>query len=236
MYAVKVGQFEGPLDLLLELIERHKLSINDISLAQITDQYLEHLKQLDGFPIEEVALFITIASTLILIKSHSLIPSMELTPEEEENIEELEERLRIYRQIKTLSIHIKQIFYKNPVFAREGFKNITIGFIEPKGISVDNLYVIFKNVIDRLPKENCLPEVKVKKIISLEEKIKELAGRIQGQLELSFREFATSRADMKDKKIEMIISFLAMLEMIKREIIIVNQIELFGEINICRYE
>lgn len=233
MYAVKVGQFEGPLDLLLELIEKRQFSINDVSLAQVTDQYLEYLKQLEKFPIEEVALFVAIASTLMLIKSHSLIPSLELTQEEEHSIEELEERLKIYRRIRELSVYIKEIFAQNPLFAREGLKGIDFGFIEPKGVSVSILYKILKGITESLPTERCLPEAEVKKIISLEEKIKELIDRIQDRLELSFDEFTDSKTGAKDKKIEIIVSFLAILELIKRGIIMVNQAQLFGEINIC---
>lgn len=236
MYAVKTSQFEGPMDLLLDLIEKRQLSINEVSLAEITDHYLEYLKKLENFPLEEVAVFVAIASTLILIKSHSLIPSLELTQEEAQSIEELEERLKIYRRIRELSLHIKELFAKNPLFTREGLKGVEFGFIEPKDVSIKTLYNALKGIIENLPIEKCLPEAEVKKMISLEEKIKELIDRIQERLELSFKEFANSRSDMEDKKIETIVSFLAMLELIKRGIIMVNQAQLFGEIKICHYD
>ena len=90
MYRVKLSQFEGPLAALLDLIEKRKLSINEISLAKVTDQYVEYLKSLEGFPMEEVAGFIAVASTLLLIKSSSLIPSLELSEEETGEIKDLE--------------------------------------------------------------------------------------------------------------------------------------------------
>lgn len=235
MYAVKLGQFEGPLDLLLELIEKRKFSINDVSLAEITDQYVEYLKKLENFPTEEVVIFIAIASTLMLIKSRSLMPSLELTEEEEKSIEELEERLKIYGRIRELSFHIKNIFAKNPVFIREGFKGVEIGFIEPEGLDINKLVCVLREVLDKLPVKECLPEKEVKKVISLEEKITELTERMRTSLEMSFSEFTGSKnsAEKEEIKIEIIVSFLAMLELVKQGIIMVKQAELFDNINIC---
>lgn len=235
MHAVKVGQFEGPLDLMLELIEGRKLSINDVSLAEVTDQYLEYLKKLEHFPLEEVAFFVVVASTLMLIKSRSLMPSMELTPEEEKSIGELEERLKIYQRIRELSLHVKNIFGEKCLFARDGFKGVEIGFIEPTKTNIIILHQTLKRLLENLPIKECLPEVEVKKVISLEEKILELAERIKNQMETSFHEFSTSKNGGKDgKRIEIIVSFLAMLEMIKQGMIMVRQGGLFEKITICK--
>jgi len=239
MYNVKIGQFEGPLDLLLGLIEKKKLSINDVSLSEIADQYLEYLKKLENFPLEEAVVFIAVASTLMLIKSHSLLPSLQLSEEEEKSIEELEERLKIYRRIKELSVNIKEFFGKNPIFGREGFKGAELGFLEPKGLSKEILYKLLKEITENLPDKKALPEVEVKKMIRLEDKIKDLVGRMQQRLELSFAEFSTSKTnngEMRDKKLEVIVSFLAMLELIKQGMIIVNQANLFDNIKIRKYE
>lgn len=235
MYAVKVEQFEGPMDLLLSLIEKRKFSINDISLAEITDQYVEYLKKLQNFPIEEVAFFIVIASTLMLIKSRSLMPGLELTNEEEQSIEELEERLRLYRRIRHLSLHIKNLFGRNPLFSREGFRGIEVGFIEPESLDVKKLAEVLKEIAENLPVKECLPETEVKKVISLEDKISELMKRIQESIEFSFSEFADSKdSEKEERKIEIIISFLAMLELTKQGIIMVKQAKLFDSINICQ--
>ena len=186
MYSIKLNQFEGPLDLLLDLIEKKKLSINELSLATISDQYLEYLKQLENFPLEEVAGFVVIASTLILIKSKSLIPSLELTEEEEESIGELEERLKQYQRIKELSLNIKKFFGKNLQFSRESFKGMEMGFIEPKKLTLYSVVSIIKEILNNFPKIEKLPEITVKKIISMEEKINELTERIKTKMELSF--------------------------------------------------
>ena len=230
-YAVKTVQFEGPLDLLLDLIEKRKLSINDISLAEIADQYLEYLKKMEEFPLEEVAFFIGVASTLILIKSRSLMPGLELSEEEEKNIEDLEGRLKIYRRIKELSSGVQDIFCKNPLFARESFKGVNVGFVEPKNLDLEKLTGLLREIVNNFPIKEQLPAVEIKKVISLEDKILELTERIKNSLELSFSEFSNSEAEESDgKKVEVIVSFLAMLELVKQGIIMVKQVELFEQI------
>ncbi|MEK7117749.1 MAG: segregation/condensation protein A, partial [Patescibacteria group bacterium] len=81
-FKVKTGDFEGPLELLLELIEKRKLHINDVSLSQVADDFIAHIKSLEEFPMNDSADFILIASTLLLIKSKSLLPTLELTEDE----------------------------------------------------------------------------------------------------------------------------------------------------------
>ena len=92
-YKIKLDGFEGPFDLLLDLIEKRKLHINDISLSKVTDDYISHVKSIQHFPIALSANFILIASTLLLIKSKSLLPALQLTEEEQMSIEDLENRL-----------------------------------------------------------------------------------------------------------------------------------------------
>ncbi len=238
MYEVKTSQFSGPLDLLLGLIEKRKVSINDVSLADIADQYIDYLNRLEKFPLEEVAVFVVVASTLMLIKSRSLMPSMELTEEEERSIEELEDRLRLYRRIKELSARLSGLFGKNPMFARAGFKGVELGFMEPKGVTKETLRAALAGVLENLPAEETLPEVEVRKIITLEDKISELGERITRSLEISFSEFSVSRDDIgsENKKVEVIVSFLAMLELIKQGFIMVRQETVFESISISRRE
>lgn len=238
MYEIKLNQFEGPLGLLLEMIERRKLLINDVSLAEIANSYVEYLKKFEKFPTEDVAAFVSIASTLMLIKSRSLMPGMELTVEEEQSIEELENRLKVYRIIKKLSEYPKKLFGKNIIFAREGFKGIEVGFVEPRDLDINSLHLSLKEITNNLPEKEALPEVQVKKIVSLGEKIDELSQRIQGALEVSFSEFAKTKngADKEECRVEIIVSFLAMLELTKRGIIIVKQQSLFSNIDMCSSE
>lgn len=230
MRSIKSGKFEGPLEVLLDLIEKRKLSINEVSLAEITDQYIEYLKT-NNFSMEEMAAFAVVASTLMLIKSRSLMPNLELTEEEEQSIEDLENRLKIYRQMRELSLHLNNKFGKNPLFTREPFRGLEAGFIEPKGLSLDGIFGTLRAMIDNFPKFEKLPEVAVKKMITLEEKIMELTERIKNKIELSFSDFSNSK-NLNEKKVEIIVSFLAVLELVKQGIVSVNQHSHFQNIDI----
>lgn len=238
-YQIKLEKFEGPLGLLLEMIEKRKLSINEVSLANVTNQYIEYLKTLEGFPLGEVSNFVSIASTLMLIKSASLIPSFELTEEEAGDIKNLERRLRIYAQIRNFAVSLGQSFGKNIMFNREAFLGFNFGFLEPKGVTKERLHATLKQIIANLPIKEILPEAIVKKTVSLEKKIEEIVSRIQHQIELSFGDVsgfgnkASQRlVGLGPKKMEIIVSFLAILELIKRGFVVVEQATLFESIKI----
>ena len=118
-FVVKAGSFVGPLDLLLDLIEKRKLSISEISLAQVAEDYIVYVQKLSEFPIATTAHFILIASTLLLIKSRALLPSLELSEEEQGSIADLERRLRLYKRARELSKIIKEHFGKQIIFPSE---------------------------------------------------------------------------------------------------------------------
>src|SRR3989344_4122925 len=102
-FTVKQEHFEGPLELLLDLIEKRKLFVSDVSLAKVADDYISYVKNLSEFPVADSAHFVLIASTLLLIKSKSLLPNLDLTTEEQVSIEDLEHRLRLYERMRKLS-------------------------------------------------------------------------------------------------------------------------------------
>ena len=225
-FQIKTEVFEGPLDLLLNLIEKRKLFINDIALAKVADDYIAYLKSLEKFPIADSADFLVIASTLLLIKSRSLLPNLNLTEEEEQSVSDLERRLKIYQRIKELSIHIRNQFGKEIIFAPEPRKAIPV-FSPDQGMTKENFLMAILAVIKILPKVENLPKAIVKKVISLEEMIGNLTKRIQSSLKLSFREFAKVG---KEERINVIISFLAMLELVKQGVVNVRQNNEFDDI------
>jgi segregation and condensation protein A len=237
-YKVRVGEFEGPLDLLLSLIEKRKLCVNDISLAEVTDGYIEYVKSFDEFPMSSSADFLIVASTLLLIKSLSLLPGITLTPEEKDSIEDLEARLKTYADIKEKSSFIKELFGKNPIFFG-GLKRRAdqVIFTPTEEINPSNMLASAKALIDALPKKEKLSEVKIKKVISLEEAIDNLHKRIQSGLRMKFSDFAkvknaSSPEEVKAEKINFVVSFLAMLELIKRGVLRYNQGTHFSDIHL----
>lgn len=226
VYTVKMPAFEGPLDLLLDLIEKRKLSISEISLAKVADDYISHTRALSEFPVAMSAHFILIASTLLLIKSKSLLPSLALSEEEQGNIEDLERRLRMYARARELGKHIRLLFGTHPIFPQEQ-RLETIVFSPDKETSPQRLLSSLKGILQNLPKVSFLPKTIVQKVISLEEMIGNLTDRIKTSLKLSFKEFAKVG---KEEKVNIIVSFLAMLELVKQGIISVRQDRHFDEI------
>ena len=231
IYKVKTPIFEGPMDLLLNLIEDRKLFINEISLAEVADDYITYVKNLPQFEIGSVTSFILIAATLILIKSKSLLPNLKLTEEEGGQIQDLERRLRLYQLVKESSIHIKNKFGKKIIFGRPEGAEWGPVFSPDEAVTIERMLLAAKEVLDSLPKKEFLPEVIVKKVISIEEMINSLTERVQTSLRTSFSDFsASSSADAKEKKIYVIVSFLAMLELVRGGIIEALQGNNFEEI------
>ncbi len=225
-YQVKTPVFAGPLDALLNLIEKRKLFISDISLAQVADDYLAYIKTLGAFPIADSADFILVASTLVLIKSKSLLPNLELTEGEQGDIADLERRLKIYKRIKELSAGVRAMFGKKILFEPEQRKIEPI-FSPDSGMTVASLLAAVKDVLQNLPKKELLPKAVVAKVMSLEEMITHLTERVSNSLRISFREFSKAN---KESKVHVIVSFLAMLELVKQGIISVTQDRQFEDI------
>lgn len=236
-FTIKTEQFEGPLDLLLGLIEKRKLFINEISLAKITDDYIAYIKQLEKFPIAESAQFILIASTLLLIKSRSLLPNLNLTTEEETSIHDLEERLKLYKRIRDLTIHVKEKFGKHIIFEKNQNRVVEPVFSPDESMTIPALFASIQEVLKNLPKHENLPKAIVKKVVSLEDMIENLTERIKTNLKISFKEFSknhshTSETEKKEAKVHVIVSFLAMLELVKQGIVMVSQEKDFDDIHI----
>ena len=225
-FIVKQQHFEGPLDVLLSLIEKRKLFINDISLAKVADDYLAHVKQLENFPIADSANFILVASTLVLIKSKSLLPNLELSDDEKGDIADLERRLKIYQRIKELSVGVKALYGRKILFPLEPRKVEPI-FSPNDSINIPAFLAAVKEVLKSLPKKEFLPKAVVTKVMSLEDMITRLTKRVTDNLRMSFREF--SKGD-RENKVHVIVSFLAMLELVKQGIISVAQEKHFEDI------
>lgn len=228
-YTVKTKVFRGPLELLLSLIEKRKLLINDISLASVTDDYIEHIKAIQEFPLAQSAHFILIASTLLLIKSKSLLPSLELTQEESESIEDLEHRLKEYKKMRTLSCHIQELFGKSILFSKQYVRDSEPVFSPGTSVSVSSLCLCIRDVLKEFPKKQLVPEVIVEKVISLEDMVLRLINRITKNLKISFREFSDVE---KAEKITIIVSFLAVLELAKQGALVAQQEQCFGDIRL----
>lgn len=228
-YKVRTEVFEGPLELLLQLVEKRKLFINDISLSGVADDYIRHIKSLEKFPIGDAAGFVLVASVLVLIKSKSLLPKLDLSEEEEVSIEELQERLKDYQRIKDLSVHVQECFGKTIIFPRiHVSKHIQPIFAPEQSITQENLLAAVFSVISKVPRKESVPKKTIRKIVSLEEVIDNLSKRIAKSFRMSFSEFS---GGTKAEKVMVVVSFLAVLELVKQGTLIVKQGTTFSDID-----
>ncbi len=234
-FQIKVYGFEGPFGLLLELVEKRKLHINDVSLAAVTEDYLNYINKLGGLNPAEVASFVLVASTLILIKSKSLLPNLSLTSEEEGDIKNLEERLRLFELFTKLGLNVKNMFGEKMIFAPLERKSDVLVFLPDEQITKESMMGFAKNVLGSMPKKVFLPEVEVRKVISIEEMIGNLTERIQNSIKMSFKDF-TGKAKTREEKVFVIVGFLAMLELVRNGILSVVQENHFEDIIISKRE
>ena len=219
-YTIKTTGFEGPFGLLLNLIEKRKLFINDVSLSLVTEDYLSYMNKLGGLPPAEVSSFILVASTLLLIKSKSLLPNLDLTSEEEGDIKNLEERLRLYELFMRLGSNIKNNFGEKIIFAANERKNDSIIFLPDNQITKNSMMTFAQNVLGAMPKKIFMPEVEVKTVISIEEMIDKLTDRIKNSLKMNFGDFnGNGKVVTREEKVVVIVGFLAMLELVRQGII-----------------
>lgn len=228
-YQFKLEKFEGPLELLLELIEKEKLSITEFSLAHVTDEYLEHIRNNEGICLDHLSDFLSVAAKLILIKSRALLPMLKLSDEEEEEIKDLTYQLEEYKKFKEVSQKIGKLAkLGNICYSKSGYQGIKAVFYPPENFNLFDFKKHFLNVLAEIPVIEVLQEEVVSEVMTLEDKISDLESIIRQKVETSFSELVSQATD----KVEVIVSFLAMLEMVKQRIVDVKQEELFCEIRL----
>ncbi|RJO59985.1 hypothetical protein C4544_06470 [candidate division WS5 bacterium] len=226
MLAVKEKIFEGPLDLLLNLIEKEKLDISKISLAKITNDYLEKIKSINASN-KNLADFLVVASKLLYLKSRALLPV--LSPEEEEEIEDLESQLKEYKKFKELSGQFAEIIDKNQRSFEPGLRNSDFNlFLPPENVDMNFLMQVLQDALSKMPKEEEKKEKRVEVKVTLEEKMDHLHTIIKKSKKFSFK----SVVKEAKTKGEVIVTFLALLEMIKRKMVRVEQNKNFADITV----
>ena len=229
----KLEQFEGPLDLLLHLIEKNKVSIYDIPIAEITDQYLEYVSQMEREDLNVVSEFLVMAATLLDIKSRMLLPAeVNEEGEEEDPRAELVERLLEYKMYKYMAFELKdreldaeKVFYKNPTIPKE------VARYEPP-VDLGKLQRIFESVMKR--REDKVDPIRSnfgtirQEPVSLEEKITSVMDYARKHRRFSFRAMLERQGD----KLEVVVTFLAVLELMKIGKIHLTQEHLFDDMEI----
>lgn len=219
MYQIKLEKFEGPLDLLHQLIESKKLEITEISLAQVADQFLSYLKKSPRLAMEDMANFLSVAGRLVLIKSRALLPFLQLTEEEEKDAQSLKEQLAEYQKYKELAGLIGKLdkngsrFYSRAYLA--GLEPI---FYFPRKLNSEALTSALNNLILTITLPQRIPQARMIKQISLEQKLKEIQNKIKEKMELNFSQVV----DPQNTE-EKVTAFMAVLELLKRSQISAEQ-------------
>jgi segregation and condensation protein A len=226
MVNVKLNQFEGPLDLLLQLIEKNELDISTLALSDITEQYLGTLERVQQLHPDELADFLVVAAKLLYIKSKVLLPQLVLA--EDEGIS-LEDQLRLYKTFVTAAEGVKKLFRKRHVmYGREHTALIAPTFSPPKHVHLEDLHAVFCDILKKLEPLFVIPESVIIRTISIQERIQSIRELVQKHVTLNFGkllETATSRT-------EIIVTFLALLELVKQRTAIVVQDGNFTDIHI----
>ena len=226
---IKLEKFEGPLSLLLKLIEREEMDITDISLARVAEDYVAYIREVENINPEEMADFLVVAAKLLLIKSKALLPY--LYPEEEEEAEELERQLRMYKEFLEAAKKIEVMLKKNNfMFAREFNRKIVLSqanfFAPPKNLSIDDFKPCFEEMLTRLRPVEKLQEETLDYKINIEDKILSIQGMLLERIKVSFNKVM----EQSKNKTEIIVCFLAVLEMMRQKEVTLKQEGLFSDI------
>lgn len=230
-YELALASYRGPLDKLLELVLEKKLEITEVSLAEVTADFLKYLEKLEKARADPALItdFLVVASKLVLIKSKNLLPSLEFSEEEETDIRAFEERLKIYAEFKNAQKLIKEKWSILPqMMAREFLMAGAPAFYPPKKITKKELYLALAKVLGEFEKI-FKPAKAIKiKIINLKEKIEEILK------ELTAKPVGFNELRSKKKRSEVVVIFLAILHLIKDQLVYVEQNRHFGEIKIAK--
>lgn len=226
----KLDDFEGPLDLLLHLIKKNKMEIEDVKLADITDQYLDMMKDIDSIDMEKASEFIVMAAELIEIKSRSLLPYTREPEEDEEDPEYLREvRIKEYLMLKESCDKLKELecndrFYKAPEPEANKFRFVL------KDMQLDMLLDAFVKIMNKTQKAVEKPPEKEieKEKFTVEDKIASIKDALLIRKNIMFSELFSNAIS----KIEIVTTFMALLEMLKLQEIKVVQNQLFNDIEI----
>ena len=234
-YAIKINNFEGPLDLLCHLIDKNKMNINDINLSEITDQYIQYLNLQEQMNLEIASEFLVMASTLLYLKSKKLLPKTE-DDEEEITSEELIRRIIEYKKFKEISKVFKQnyIEYSNRYYKSEEIIQLPKRKLENKQYEKDYIPNIYQKLVERNNQKMNQNAKNIEKIAIVENytvagKVKEMFKILVKQKKFIFNKIFTLN---KHNKEEVVTAFSGLLELSRRNKVETTQEKLFGDISV----
>ena len=226
MTEIKLEKFEGPLDFLLQLVEQEKMAITDVSLSEITEQFLVYLDKMEDDRSENLADFLVIATRLVYLKSKHLLPFLQT---EEDEGTSLADQLKLYKEYLEASKKINIFWNANRIsYGRLEPPVRQEGFVMPLNAQLNDLRNSFLYLLKRLTPINPLPQVKMDRAISVKQTIDNIRNILHSHRQLNFKQLLSNAAS----RTEIIVSFLAVLELIKENAIYIKQGNSFGEMEI----
>ncbi len=236
MYRVSLSDFEGPLDLLLFFIKRDELDIYDIPIAKITKDFLEYLQYLQQLDLDIAGDFIVTAATLMQIKVQMLLPKPEGAEEEElDPRAELVRRLLEYKRYKEMAIKMDTLQRAQArIYYRGNFEH-DVKLVEAdeeenllRDVTLFDLIAAFKYTVDRMPRKHVHEINKLN--VTVDEQIAFVMAFLAEKNESTFYEIASMIAD----KVRIVVTFLALLELIRNKQVLIRQVECFDDIIILK--
>lgn len=229
-YTIATPVYEGPLDLLLQLIERAELDITKLSLALITDQYLEYIHKLTNLEADEVSAFLVVATKLLQIKSEALLPRPpQREPGEEDPGEALARQLILYKRYREIAFILNQRESEGlRTYLRVAPPPKLEGSFDLSGITIEDIAAAAQDIFSTLNLPDALSTVVTPSRVTIREKITLITDALRHQKSISFR----SLVNHDPSRLEIVVTFLALLELIKRHLVRVSQDGLFGDISL----
>ena len=233
-FALALPVYEGPLELLLALIERRELDITAVSLVAVTEQYLAHVRSGDRIDLAALASFVAVGARLLLLKSRALLPpdpeADDAPAEAEQDPHALIDALVEYRRYRRAAEHLRALEEEG----RTGYRREAAPPEVPPasgldGVTVRRLHALFREALERLPAEEPHTELQ-RQAVRLQDRVALLAGRLEREGAISFREVIAAAAS----RLVVIVDFLAMLDLIRRRYAEARQDGAFGEIVLSR--
>ncbi len=226
MFQIQSEQYSGPFDLLLQMIEGKKLEITEVSLSSITNDFLEYVRSLQEKDYEEIGAFLVTAARLIFIKSKEILPKLEIEELDEEG--NLELQLKIYREIKRISKFVAELYLKNPMWGRGFLEGYAPSFLPAPNLTSEH---VKKALSHFLISQTQIPvETMERRVVTIEEKVEDILKKLSRGSHFRFGELLSEK-----DRIEVIVLFLALLELMKTGVISPHQSEQFGEITVSRH-
>ena len=231
-YAIKTADFEGPLDLLCHLIDKNKMNINDIKISEITDQYMEYIKQMEEMNLDITSEFLVMASTLLYLKSKSLLPKQE-SEEEELTEEELIRRIIEYKKYKEITTKLKENFL---LYSKRYFKQAEEIELPNQKIEKDYEKGIIPEIYEKLIKRNVekvnenaknIEKIAITETYTVASKVKDMFKALIKHKKFVFNKLFSLKEHNKQ---EVVTAFSGLLEMSRRNKVITNQEDTFSDI------